>query len=320
MASSRRERILQLVAEDYIGSAHPVPSAAVAERLSLSSATVRKEFAWLEDQGLLQQPHTSAGRIPTALGFRAYAARYIPPRPMPVRARERLWRQLRGLHGEAMLRRLAEVAAELSGYAVVIELSLAEWLHSVEIHLSPLTGDRLMAVVVLENGLTRELVVPVEPAPSDDVLDDAERNLRQLGLPMAEVPSALRDLAGRAEDDLGRTLRALAEAWPRLTPRQVVSHGLTRLFDEPEARDPDFVKRAARQLEGTGADVDGPADDALQLDLDDALARISSGLDVQGLRGRLMVVGPARMRYPVALTVVHGLSRSEPDDAVSDAS
>lgn len=326
MVSARRERILQLVADSYIRTAHPVPSSAVAERLGLSSATVRNEFGTLEEQGFLQQPHASAGRVPTSRGFRAYADRFIPPRPLPARERARLWRQMRGLHGEALLERLARVAAELSGYAVVIELSGGDHVRTLEVHLSLLSNDRLMAVVVLENGMTRQLVVPLAPAPKDEVLDDAERNLRQLTLPVSEVPRALRSIARRVDEELARTLGALADAWPRLTPRPVVTFGLSHLFDEPEASDPEFVRRAVEQLEGgrrgsgdllAGAEPD--EDEVLHLELDEALARVRARLDVHGLRGSLTLVGPTRMRYPVALRIAHGLGTAGSDEPSLDA-
>ena len=90
MLLERQTRVLHLVAETYIDTAKPVPSSHVARHLACSSATVRNEFAALEEQGLLMQPHTSAGRIPTPLGFGRYARDLLPPRPLPYAAREHL--------------------------------------------------------------------------------------------------------------------------------------------------------------------------------------------------------------------------------------
>jgi len=230
----RRSRVLQLVAEAYIETAHPVPSGHVAERLDVSSATVRNDFSSLENEGLLQQPHASAGRIPTPLGFRVYASRFLPPRPLPTRLRRQLDRQLDAAAGDQLYALASRLAAQLSGYAVTIRLPPDDALQILEIHLSTLSSRRLLAVVVLENGLVRQLGVDLDPVPGSGVIDDAERNLRQLTVPVGDVPRALSTLAAHAGEELARTLWNLHvaavgtdtpgfEAWPLgpdLTPDQ----------------------------------------------------------------------------------------------------
>src|SRR5690606_8826089 len=144
----RRARVLQLVAEAYIETAHPVPSGHVAERLDVSSATVRNDFGSLENQGLLQQPHTSAGRIPTVLGFRTYASSFLPPRPLSSRTRRQLGLQLAGAAGDQFYALASRLASELSGYAVTVKLPPDDALHLLEIHLSMLSSRRLLAVEI----------------------------------------------------------------------------------------------------------------------------------------------------------------------------
>ncbi len=328
--TDRRARILDLVAASYIRSAHPVPSSRIAERMALSSATVRNEFGALADEGLLQQAHASSGRIPTALGFRRYAARFLPPRPLSPTGRARLLERLHAQPGDTLLDQLATAAAELSGYAVLVTLPAQDHLHAVEIHLSLLASRTLLAVVVLENGLVRQLRVPLDPAPHDDVLDDAERNLRQLTLPLREVPAALSRLAADTEPELARTLTAIAAAWPDVTPRQRAQAGLRQLFDEPEARDADFVRLVVEHIEasptsrGTSAATSGrephdepDADDAsaaaaapttVELRLDDSVARVRSGVPLGSSVATLTLIGPSRMRYWASVRVAGGIS------------
>lgn len=308
--NERRARILRLVAESYIRTTHPVASARIAERLELSSATVRNEFAVLEEGGFLQQPHTSAGRVPTSNGFRMYALGCLPPRRLPARERSRLVTQLQATNGDGLFRLVAHAAAELSGYAVVVRLPADEALHILEIHLSLLSAGRLLAVVVLENGIVRQLGVDLDPAPPDRVLDDAERNLRQLTLPLGEVPRALRAIAAHADEELSRTLRAISDAWPGLNPPRVFSEGLRNLLAEPESHDPEFIRLVVEHVEQLEPAVPGwHGDDAsLGLELDDAVARVSSGFELGVGVGSLTVVGPARMRYQEAMMVARGVS------------
>ena len=81
--NERTAYILDLVTAHYITSAKPVASAPIAKQLGVSSATVRSEFAALEEAGYLAQPHTSAGRVPTAESYRRYARKFIPPKRLP---------------------------------------------------------------------------------------------------------------------------------------------------------------------------------------------------------------------------------------------
>lgn len=304
--NDRRSTILRMVTESYIDTAHPVASSWVADRLDLSSATVRNEFGALEEAGYLQQPHTSAGRTPTASGFRMYAMSCLPARRLPARQRRMLEQQLHAADGEGLFSLLARLASELSGYAVVVHIPADEDLHILEIHLSTLSTQRLLAVVVLENGLVRQLSVDLDPVPSDDVLDDAERNLRQLTLPLGEVRGALTSLATTADAELARTLLAVASAWRRLHAPRTFSDGLRRLFAEPESQDPAFLRLVVDQVEAP-ADASSHEWPDMSVELDEALARVSAGFEVANARGRLTLVGPTRMRYPAAMMVAQGL-------------
>ncbi len=298
---ARHDRILHLVAESYVRTARPVPSASVAAVLDVSSATVRNAFGALEDEGLLHQPHTSAGRIPTSLGFRRYAFDLLPPDPLPPAAAEALRRRFAASHGDGLLQQVAQAAAELSGYAVVVSLPADDRLHALEIHLSPLHARALLAVVVLENGLVRQVRVDLDPSPDDGVLDGAERQLRQLTLPIGAVPAALSELARDADPELARTLLAIRAAWPAVSPPRTVVAGLTGVLHEPEAQDPAFVRLLVGRV-GSDDDAD------LGLAWDEALALVHARWRAGSTQGHLTLVGPARLRYGPALQVVGGVA------------
>lgn len=331
--NERHVRVLHMVAESYIETAHPVASLHIARRLDVSSATVRNDFGSLEDGGLLHQPHTSAGRIPTADGFRVYASAWLPPTRLPKSVRDTLRAGLAGAEGDDLFIAASRVASQLSGYAVIVRLAPNDTLRIVEIHLSMLSSRRLLAVVVLENGLVRQLGVDLDPTPSDDVIDDAERNLRQLTLPVGEVPGALRVLADGTGGDLGRTLRAVADAWPGLQVPRSFRDGLSRLLAEPEGRDPDFVRLVVEQVEDAAAfayslasddaaaaaargAVRGPgertsdAETGYQVALDESLAKVSASFGFGSGKGLVTLIGPARMRYKAALAIVGEISHS----------
>lgn len=306
MLNQRRRSILDVVAENYISSARAVPSALVAERLRVSSATVRSEFSALEHLGMLQQPHTSAGRIPTNDGLTAYARRFIPPRKLRPEQRLVIRRRLGQQHGDLLLQDIASLAAELSGYAVVVSLPEGDRLHALEIHLTVLSAHRLLAVLVLQDGLVRQQMVTLSPVPADAVLKDAELRLRSLPVPLSRLPQAVHALAAHADGELARTLSALAAALPALNPPRRFSHGLGNLFQEPEARDPEFLRLALSHVEAP--DVEAQTAGSLDLVLSEATAQISSTFKFGSLLAHLSIVGPARMRYPEALRVSRGIA------------
>ncbi|HZX00192.1 MAG TPA: hypothetical protein VFF10_09035 [Trueperaceae bacterium] len=315
----RHVRVLHAVAEGYIRTAHPVPSQAVASQLEVSSATVRNDFGMLEQGGLLQQPHTSAGRIPTVAGFRYYASSYLPPRRLPKGDRDVILRRLANADGDDVFSEASRLAAKLSGYAVLISLPADDQLTIHEIHLSLVSSKRLLAVVVLENGLVRQIGVDVDPMPSESVIDDAERNLRQLGLSIGEVPRALRAVAATAGDDeLARTLEAISDAWTGLRAPKRFRDGLKLLLGEPEGEDPSFVRLVVEHVEGDAGATGYPTGD-LDLELDDRLAMVSASFAFGGGRGALTLVGPARMRYPRALSVASEFGRALSLDMDQDA-
>lgn len=311
--NERHVRVLHMVAETYIDTAQPVASSRIADRLDVSSATVRNDFGTLEEGGLLQQPHTSAGRIPTALGFHRYALSFLPPRRTSPARRQELRSRLQALDGDGLFDLASRMAAELSGYAVLVRLPPDESVRILEIHLSLLSSRRLLAVVVLENGLIRQIGVDLDPAPSDSTIDDAERNLRQLTLPVGQVPAALRKLAASTDDDLARTLLAVADSWGALQQPRMFSGGLSRLLAEPEGGDSEFVRLVVERIE-SDREVDMQWHEGFGLALSDHLAHLGTTFAFAGGLGTLTLVGPTRMRYRDALGIARDVSEALADD------
>ncbi len=304
--NQRRAFILDMVAENYISSARPVASSFIAEHLNVSSATVRNELAALEHDGFLQQPHTSAGRTPTKLGFETYAHKFIPPGHLTEQQLSLLSLSLNGTHGDHFLQNLANAASILSGYAVIVRLPANPDIKALEIHLSCLSSTRILAVVILENGLIRQLSLELDPVPREAVLREAEQNLRQLAVPLKELPEGIKDIAKRAKEELSNTLLALAGALPHITPPRVFSQGLKQVLSEPESSNPEFVRSLIERFENP-EELDNLDD--LSLSLDESLASIAAKLSFGPSQAQLIVLGPTRMRYRQALTVAHGVTQ-----------
>jgi heat-inducible transcriptional repressor len=119
----RKGKLLGHIIEEYVSSGHPVGSALISEKLmrDVSSPTIRNEMQDLEREGFIRQPHTSAGRIPTELGYRHYLENIM--RPVDLSKKERKFLEDSVSSGDKMYVRAksaAKKAAQLSGEAVVV--------------------------------------------------------------------------------------------------------------------------------------------------------------------------------------------------------
>jgi transcriptional regulator of heat shock response len=116
----RQERLLKKLIAEYIKTAEPVGSLKLATDLKVSSATVRNEMAELESAGYIYQPHTSAGRIPTEIGYAFYVERFVPAGKLAQATQKDLADILKQFSGEEAVKSLARLTAELADEAVVV--------------------------------------------------------------------------------------------------------------------------------------------------------------------------------------------------------
>ena len=119
----RKKRIVAIVVEEYIRTGEPVGSKAIAELLghTVSSATIRNDMAELAQHGYLDQPHTSAGRVPTAKAFRLYVDHLMDRRPLSEEVKRRIDEALESVAGDPdrLMEQASDLLAEATGYAAV---------------------------------------------------------------------------------------------------------------------------------------------------------------------------------------------------------
>jgi heat-inducible transcriptional repressor len=198
--TARQRAILTAIVENYIETGEPVGSGTIARvqagggpGAGLSSATVRNEMAELANQGLLEQPHTSAGRVPTARAFRMYVEQLSGEAGMfgvgllggarigsraeagarsgsRARIESQIDSSFAGISGtQAMLERTSHVLATVSS-GVGVAMALVAGGDMLEhVHFSRLGKGRVLAVVVTKSGLVRDRVLALDGIPSGDV-------------------------------------------------------------------------------------------------------------------------------------------------------
>ena len=168
--SPRERLVLTTIIENYITTGEPVPSQAVARQFAdkdgMSSATIRNVMASLSDAGLLDQPHTSAGRLPTAKAFRFYVEQLSGSSrqlPLAQERREQIDDSFVGVgNSQQFLERTSHVLALISS-GVGLALASATEVHALEhIHFTRLTAGRVVAVVVTKAGLVMDRMLMLD--------------------------------------------------------------------------------------------------------------------------------------------------------------
>jgi heat-inducible transcriptional repressor len=210
----RKLEVLRAIVSDFIATSEPVGSKALAERhnLGVSPATIRNDMALLEEEGLIAQPHTSAGRIPTDAGYRSFVDRLTELKPLSVAERRAIQTFLDGaVDLDDVLHRAVRTLAQLTRNVAVVQypsLSRSQVRHLELVALSPV---RLMLVLITDTGRVEQRVVEL-PAP---VYDDAVADLRTMlnnrlrEHELADAPGIISELPGEVPPELRGLLTTL---------------------------------------------------------------------------------------------------------------
>ena len=175
--TKRHQHILWATIRHYIATAEPVSSKTLAEEydFSVSSATIRQAMGRLEKAGLLYQPHTSAGRIPSDSGYRIYVDRLIIPDETLGNQIDKLFaKQLKWetWSFEALLQRAAQILANLSGYIALITLPQTSTNKLRHLQLVQVSPGQVMLIIVTDAYQTQSVVMDAPISVSEEELDE----------------------------------------------------------------------------------------------------------------------------------------------------
>jgi heat-inducible transcriptional repressor len=217
----RHRAILVAAIEHYIATGEPVGSATIAHALGpVSSATIRNAMAELAALGLLEQPHTSAGRIPTARAFRFYVEQLSPSLPAKAFSKQ-IDSSFAGIDStQSFLERTSHVLALLSsGVGVAITTSGAQ--DTLEhVHFSRLVTARVLAVVVMTSGLVRDRALTLDADLDLAALESAAAFLNQ-NFRGFSIDAIRLDLAARLEaerSEYRNLLSSVNQLWHKTMP------------------------------------------------------------------------------------------------------
>jgi heat-inducible transcriptional repressor len=328
----RDRRILGVLVHAYIDQGEPVSSLWLANRgFGVSSATLRNIMARLEDWGYVRQPHTSAGRVPTDLGYRLYVDQLLAERkssrPTPqVEARLR-----RAGTVETLLSHVSQEISRAShqvGFAIAPDMTTLERLDFV-----PLDGGKLLVVVVAAGGhVTHKVIEPSEEYEPRELQQAANYlNHEFKGRSLVEVRQAvierLREERTLYDELMARALRLASTTFEDIDPAPpVFFQGTSLLLEDVGAEDHEVTLKTLRTLFrmieektrliqllddylGTPGLTVVIGTEHLTPDLQCFSLVASTYSDGHGT-GAVGVIGPTRMRYSRAIQAVDSLSKA----------
>ncbi len=329
MVSQRALDVLRVIVEDYVASREPVGSKTIVERHSfgVSAATIRNDMAALEEANLIHAPHTSAGRVPTDLGYRRFVDSLTDVRPLTGTQISAIQRFLdESLDLDDLFGRTVKLLSNLTNQVAMVQYPTLSRDAVAHVELLPLGTHRALSILITTSGSVDRAVVEFDVDIDDSNLGSlrAQVNSALQGQSLGDVNSVLTQLASTADAKTRTLVESLrlslidqidAQRHDRLivagTPQLIRSEGdfsrslapvmdaieeqvvLLTLFDEMRQGESSTV-RIGREL----------ADD-----LSDTSIVSASYTAGGGDTARLAVLGPTRMNYPLNMAAVEAVAR-----------
>lgn len=326
MLEVRRQEILRTLVEEYIKTGEPVSSRTIAEvsNLGVSTATIRNELAALEADGYVVQPHTSAGRVPTATAYRYYVDHLGPSRlRSATQAKIASFFDSVQLELTKLLKATSRLLADVTQLPSVVVAPSVVGERIRDVHLVHLTPEVILTMVVSENGRVIQDKLRLEQPISADELEEVEDVVTEAAVG-ARIGSKV-EFAPKQRDVLTSRILEASEAVVRVVERAASSGsdvfvgGTQQLASVWE--DLSEVQRVLEVVEREAMILTilarAPGTSVLigaELPVTDVdMAVVSGTYDAGAATGRVGVIGPMRMNYRRVISAVEEVSRELED-------
>ena len=324
--TDRKKQILKVVVEDYVRTAEPVGSKAIAAEMGgVSSATIRNELSDLTELGYLEQPHTSAGRVPSPKGYRLYVNELMERQRLSIAETERINQslQMRMEELDRVISQAGRAVSSLMNYPAYVAATGKKQMTARRFELLPVDEHSCIVVMMMGDNrvksqlLRMQLKVDTEQMPTLVNL----LNSNFTGISADEMNRRLMDVSEQVTPQmfllLSQTIACAADVLEEAGQKEVFTVGTSQLLKLPEFRDADkahqlmsFLSDSKENLpvpdEGPMKILIGPENvsEALQ-DTSVVVASYDIGNDMRGLIG---VVGPTRMDYGTVAARLSGFA------------
>lgn len=330
MLEDRRLAVLRAIVEDYVATHEPVGSKALVERhnLGVSPATIRNDMAALEDDGYIAQPHTSAGRVPTDLGYRLFVDRLSGVKPLSPPERRAISQFLdASVDLDDVMSRTVRLLAQITRQVALVQYPSLSRSSVRHIELVSLSATRLIVVVIVDSGRVEQRIVDIATPVGDATVADLRARLIAAAAdqPFASVPEAIATLDesfdGHDRPAVRAVVAAVLEMVAERAEERVVLGGTAHLarYGEsfPLAIQPvlEALEEQVVLLSLLGEFSAGQAV-TVRIGHENPVEGLGSTSVITARYGRvdqpvasLGVVGPTHMDYPGTIAAVHAVAR-----------
>ncbi len=327
-ANNRQQIVLNAIIEDYVTTREPVGSKAVAQRhdLGVSPATIRNDMAQLEEAGLIVQPHTSAGRIPTNAGYRAFVDSIAELKPLSAAERRAIEKILtEAIDLDDVLQRTLRLLTRLTNKAAFVQYPSLPTTVLRHIELVPLTDFLILVVLISDAGRVERRTLECKVSFTEQNLLTINQlinekltglQLRELEVATAQmlgnIPAQYQDFATRLFTVMTQTLEAdkierVAVAGTGNLSRYEVdfTNSISPVLDLLEEQ---VVLLRLMANQGAGVKVKIGAENANEALAEASVVSTGYGGSDQSM-ARLGIIGPTRMDYPGAMSSVYAIAK-----------
>lgn len=332
MLNDRKKEILQAIVEEYIETAEPVSSKAIVEKrgLDYSSATIRNDMAELEKIGLLDKPHTSSGRVPSAKGYRYYVDELLNYNDISIQEIKYIQEQLATKINqiEELTKITTSTLSEITHYTSVGIGPTAQKQDIEEIKFVLLGSRLLMAVILTQNGLIRETIIKFDEDIKQEQVDTLTYlfNNKLKGKPLTQIDKPIEEYMHSEMDNIIKVVKPVVEQITRVINEDVPVYmeGADKSFELPEFKSLDIAKNFVNILDTDKTkqmiEILNSEDNQDEINVyigdenvDEALKNFSvitfkhkeKGKDL----GTIAIIGPTRMDYSKVISTMKYISK-----------
>lgn len=325
MIDDRKLKILHAIIRDYISTGEPVGSRTIAKKynLGISPATIRNEMADLEEMGLLEQPHTSAGRVPSNKGYRLYVDRIMECERLSQEEEAIIKHQILKNEYEinTLIHHVSSLLSDLTQLTCVVNTKSVKRNCVISIQLIKVDNNGILCIMVMDSGIIKNKLVKVSYVPNEEVLSNIGKiitnDLKELFIEQItlEVIESLKEKLGGYDDIVEAVLPALYEGLNSKTVDELFMEGTTNIFNYPEYND---IENAKKMLSLLHNKTEIPKlignNDGITVRIGDEnfvpeandCAIISANYTLGGKElGTIALIGPKRINYSKVLSIMN---------------
>ena len=312
MLTSRQEKILQLIVDEYVKSVNPVGSKLICDELNCSSATVRNDMSILEDLGYLEKTHVSSGRIPSEMGYRYYVDNLMEPKKM--NGDDLLKLQLifnnNKLDMPDVIKKSLAIISELTDYTSVVLGSKSNENKLQKVEVLPLVDSKLLAIVVTDKGHVEHKNISISGVCIEEVQKTVELiNKLLIGTPIDEINKKLefevKPIINQYVMQHEIIYNAFYNVFSDIVSKNDMSFvGKTNILNQPEFNNVEKIKNLLNKFEDSSLFESVEEDDndiniyiGKESKLDDDVTVIKTKYKTNTDEGTIAVIGPKRMEY-----------------------